>query len=245
MTLSPITRFVNWGIRGLSHLICKVDTSQLSKIPNRGPLIIVLNHVNFLDAPIISVHVLPKPLTALVKIETWRSPILGPLFTMWEAIPIRRGEADLTAFQAAQQALKDCKMVAVAPEGTRSGDGKLHKGLPGVVLLALRSGAPMLPVVYYGHENYKEDFKHLRRAPFHIVVGEPFRLKNIQGVLGKDLRGKVTDEIMYQLAALLPEKYRGSFADMSKATKNYLSFDVKLESAFCNKQVSIATSTLD
>ncbi len=245
MTLSPITRFVNWGIRGLSHLICKVDTSQLSKIPNRGPLIIVLNHVNFLDAPIISVHVLPKPLTALVKIETWRSPILGPLFTMWEAIPIRRGEADLTAFQAAQQALKDCKMVAVAPEGTRSGDGKLHKGLPGVVLLALRSGAPMLPVVYYGHENYKEDFKHLRRAPFHIVVGEPFRLKNIQGVLGKDLRGKVTDEIMYQLAALLPEKYRGSFADMSKATKNYISFDVKLESAFCNKQVSIATSTLD
>jgi 1-acyl-sn-glycerol-3-phosphate acyltransferase len=222
-----------------------VDTSQLSKIPNRGPLIIVLNHVNFLDAPIISVHVLPKPLTALVKIETWRSPILGPLFTMWEAIPIRRGEADLTAFQAAQQALKDCKMVAVAPEGTRSGDGKLHKGLPGVVLLALRSGAPMLPVVYYGHENYKEDFKHLRRAPFHIVVGEPFRLKNIQGVLGKDLRGKVTDEIMYQLAALLPEKYRGSFADMSKATKNYISFDVKLESAFCNKQVSIATSTLD
>ncbi len=185
MTLSPITRFVNWGIRGLSHLICKVDTSQLSKIPNRGPLIIVLNHVNFLDAPIISVHVLPKPLTALVKIETWRSPILGPLFTMWEAIPIRRGEADLTAFQAAQQALKDCKMVAVAPEGTRSGDGKLHKGLPGVVLLALRSGAPMLPVVYYGHENYKEDFKHLRRAPFHIVVGEPFRLKNIQVCLGR------------------------------------------------------------
>jgi 1-acyl-sn-glycerol-3-phosphate acyltransferase len=245
MTLSPITRFVNWGIRGLSHLICKVDTSQLSKIPNRGPLIIVLNHVNFLDAPIISVHVLPKPLTALVKIETWRSPILGPLFTMWEAIPIRRGEADLTAFQAAQQALKDCKMVAVAPEGTRSGDGKLHKGLPGVVLLALRSGAPMLPVVYYGHENYKEDFKHLRRAPFHIVVGEPFRLKNIQGVLGKDLRGKVTDEIMYQLAALLPEKYRGSFADMSKATKDYLAFDVKLESEYCNKQVSIATSTLD
>ena len=245
MTLSPIARFVNWGIRGISHLICKVDSSQLSKIPKRGPLILVMNHVNFLDAPIISVHVLPKPLTALVKIETWKNPILGSLFTMWEAIPIRRGEADLAAFQAAQEALRNCKMVAVAPEGTRSGDGKLRKGLPGVVLLALRSGAPMLPVVYYGHENYKEDFKHLRRAPFNIAVGEPFRLKNVQGVLGKDLRERITDEIMYQLAALLPEKYRGSFADMSKATKEYISFDVKLESDYYKKQVSIAPSPLD
>lgn len=244
MTLSPLARFVNWGIRGISHLICKIDATQLSKIPNRGPLILVMNHVNFLDAPIISVHVLPKPLTALVKTETWESPFLGPLFTLWEAIPIRRGEADLKAFQAAQQALKDCKMVAVAPEGTRSGNGKLARGLPGVVLLALRSGAPMLPVVYYGHENYKEDFKHLRRAPFNIVVGKPFRLKNVQGVLGKDLREKVTDEIMYQLAALLPEKYRGSFSEMSKATKDYLAFDVKLENDYCNKQVTVAASPL-
>ena len=245
MTLSPTARFVNWGIRGISHLICKVDSSQLSKIPKRGPLIIVLNHVNFLDAPLISVHVLPKPLTALVKIETWKSPLLGPLFTMWEAIPIRRGEADLTAFQAAQQALKEDKMVAVAPEGTRSGDGVLGKGLPGVVLLALRSGAPMLPLVYYGHENYKDDFRHLRRAPFHIAVGEPFRLKNVHGILGKDVREKITEEIMYQLAALLPEKYRGSFADISKASKNYLSFDVKLESEYSNKRISVAPSVSD
>jgi 1-acyl-sn-glycerol-3-phosphate acyltransferase len=228
--MNLLTRFVNWGIRGISHMICKVDTSQLPKIPAKGPLILVLNHVNFLDAPLISVHVLPKPLTALVKIETWKSPILGPLFTMWEAIPIRRGEADLAAFQAAQQALKDGKIVAVAPEGTRSGDGVLRKGLPGVVLLALRSGAPMLPLVYYGHENYKDDFKHLRRAPFNIVIGEPFRLKMCSGVLTKDVREQVTEEIMYQLASLLPEKYRGEFSDLSKATEEYLSFDIGLES---------------
>ena len=243
MTLIP--RFVNWGIRGITHIICKVDSTQLSKIPNRGPLILVMNHVNFLDAPIISVHVLPKPLTALVKIETWKNPLLGSLFTMWEAIPIRRGEADLTAFQAAQQALKDGKMVAVAPEGTRSGNGVLGKGLPGVVLLALRSGAPMLPLVYYGHENYKDDFKHLRRAPFHIVVGGPFRLKNVKGVLPKDVREKITEEIMYQMAALLPEEYRGLYSDMSKATKDYLSFDVELEGNLYKGSISMAPSALE
>jgi 1-acyl-sn-glycerol-3-phosphate acyltransferase len=135
-------------------------------------------------------------------------------------------------------------MVAVAPEGTRSGDGKLRKGLPGVVLLAMRSGAPMLPVVYYGHENYKNNFKHFRRAPFNIVVGKPFRLKNVKRIIDRDVREKITDEVMYQLAALLPEKYRGVFTDMSRATNSYLSFDVDLENEYPNKNIPVASSVL-
>ncbi|MEA2008767.1 MAG: 1-acyl-sn-glycerol-3-phosphate acyltransferase, partial [Chloroflexota bacterium] len=58
-----------------------------------------MNHINFLDAPIFYTHLCPRPLTGFVKSETWDSPYLGPLFTLWGAIPVRRGEADMNAIR--------------------------------------------------------------------------------------------------------------------------------------------------
>ncbi len=222
--MSLTYRFVNWAIKRLSHMLVKTDLGQMAKVPAKGPLIVVVNHVNFLDAPVFFVHALPRPVTALVKIETWDNPLLGPLFTLWDAIPIRRYQLDLKAFEEAQRVIKAGKILVISPEGTRSGDGKLLKGLPGVILLAARTGAPILPAVYYGHENVWTRIKKLRRSEFHLVVGEQFRL-NIKGIaLSRDVRQQVTDEIMYQLAALLPEKYRGVYSDMSKATEEYITF---------------------
>ncbi len=216
---------VNWLIRGLSSLLVKKDIKQLDKIPDTGPLILAVNHVNFLDVPIVAAHSTPKPLTALVKVETWDSPLMGELFTLWDAIPIRRGEADLDAMRAAVKALENGRIVGMAPEGTRSEHGQLQQGLPGIALLAVRSNAPILPLVYYGHEVFKQNIRKLKRAPFHVVVGEPFRL-NIKGqALSRDIRTQATNEIMYQMAALLPEKYRGIYADLSRATEEFLEFD--------------------
>lgn len=240
--MTIIVRLVNWIIKRLLHLLLKLDVEQLKRLPKTGPLIMVVNHVNFLDAPIVCVHVLPKPITAFVKAETWNSPILGPLFTMWGAIPIRRYEADLTAFQAAQQALMNGKILAISPEGTRSGHGRLNKGLPGVVLLAARTGAPLLPVVYYGHEDFWKNLKRLRRTPVRVVVGEPFKL-NIKGIaLSREVRGQVVDEIMYQLAALLPEEYRGEYSDLNKATEEYLVFDIGKTSNLVKTKGKLAVS---
>lgn len=236
------SRFVNWSIKRILHVILKLDVDQLKRVPKTGPLILVVNHVNFLDAPVMTVHILPKPLTGLVKEETWKSPLLGPLFTMWGAIPIRRYEADLGAFKDAQKAIMDGKILAISPEGTRSGHGKLNKGLPGVVLLAVRTGAPLLPVVYHGHENFWENLKRFKRTPMHIEVGEPFKL-NLKGIaLSKDVREQVIDEIMYQLAALLPEQYRGVYSDMTKATEEYLVFDIEKKSNLVREKGRLAIS---
>jgi len=122
------------------------------------------------------------------------------------------------------------KIVAIAPEGTRSRNGKLQKALPGIVLLAARSGAPILPVVYYGHESFQKNIKKLKRTPMHVVVGESFKL-NIKGIaLSREVRQQVVNEIMYQLAALLPTEYHGFYSDFSRATEEYLVFDVGIES---------------
>jgi 1-acyl-sn-glycerol-3-phosphate acyltransferase len=228
MTLK--TDLVNYSIRFLTGIACRVDSVQLVKVPPRGPLILAGNHVNFMEVPLVLTRIYPRPVTGLAKIETWNNPFFRFLFNTWGGIPIHRGEADLEAFQKAQAALKAGYILAMAPEGTRSYDGKLQKGYPGIVLLALRSGVPILPVVYYGGEKFWQNFRRLRRTDFHILVGSPFRIDARGQSLSREVRQQMTDEVMYQMAALLPADYRGLYAELSKASEDYLVFEPGVES---------------
>jgi 1-acyl-sn-glycerol-3-phosphate acyltransferase len=214
----------NLAIKGITAALCRVEAGQLSHVPAQGPLIIVTNHVNFLEVPVIYTRLTPRPMTAFAKIETWDSAFLGWLFDVWDIIPIRRGEPDKTAVKRGLQALKDGYILTISPEGTRSNDGRLLRGHPGVVMIALLSDAPLLPLVHYGHENYQQSLRRFRRSDFHTVVGHPFTLDKCNEKVTKEVRQKMVDEIMYQLAALLPPDYRGEYTDISKATEQYLRF---------------------
>jgi len=212
-------------IRGLQRLLLRVHGSQLNQVPMHGPLILVPNHINFLDAPVLYTYLQPRKVTALAKIETWNNPILRFLFNMGEGIPLRRGEADIGALRRGLAVLESGHILTVAPEGTRSNHGRLQRGHPGVVLLALHSRAPLLPLACYGGEQFRRNLAHLRRTDFHVVVGQPFYVDCIGNKVMGALRQRVADEIMYQLAALLPPAYRGYYSDLSSATEDYLRFD--------------------
>lgn len=217
-------RVTNFVVRALTNAFCRVDADQLKRVPTTGPLIAVTNHINFLDAPVIYTRLMPRPVTGYSKIESWDSAFLGWLFDVWNIIPIRRGEPDKTAVKRGLQALKEGDILTIAPEGTRSHDGRLQRGFPGVALVALLSGAPLQPVVHYGHEDYRKNLRKLRRSDFHVVVGDPFRLEKHGVKATSEVRQRMTDEIMYQMAALLPADYRGVYSDLSLATENYLHF---------------------
>jgi 1-acyl-sn-glycerol-3-phosphate acyltransferase len=212
-------------IRGIFYLFCRVDDAQLQQIPSKGPLILVVNHVNFLEVPVLLSHLSPRPVSALVKADNWDHFWARQFFEFANSIPIRRGEIDLEAFQLAKTALKNERIVVIAPEGTRSNNGCLQKGRTGIILLAMRSSAPLQPLVYYGGEQFRHNVKHLRRTDFHIVTGSPFRLNPERAGPERSVREKITTEIMYQLAALLPPDYRGVYSDLSQASEEYLLFD--------------------
>jgi 1-acyl-sn-glycerol-3-phosphate acyltransferase len=228
MTL--IHRIVISTIKGLLRLLCRVDDTQLARVPDRGPLIIVANHVNFLEVPLLYTHLQPRPVLGFAKVEAWNNPVIGALFDMGGAIPLYRGEADVTAFRQALKALETGHILALAPEGTRSGHGRLQRGRSGTVLLALHSGAPLLPMVYYGGELFWHNMARLRRTDFHIVVGQPFYLDAGGVKVTRQVRQQMTDEIMYQMAALLPSAYRGVYSDLAAATETYLRFPSGMES---------------
>jgi 1-acyl-sn-glycerol-3-phosphate acyltransferase len=217
-------RIVVPTIRRLVRILCRIHDEELDRVPREGPLLIVTNHVNFLEAPVFYTHLIPRPLTGLAKIENWSNPFFRPLMNMVGAIPVKRGEGDVGAFRKSLAALAAGKIMAVAPEGTRSGDGRMQKAHGGAVLLALRSKVPLLPLAHYGGERFWSNLSRLRRTDFHMVVGNQFEIvTNGQKVTGR-VRQQMADEVMYQIAALLPPYYRGAYSSLSAATEEYIRF---------------------
>jgi 1-acyl-sn-glycerol-3-phosphate acyltransferase len=236
MTIADIV--VNTTIRGLTRLLCRVYDDQLDRVPDGGPLILVSNHINFIEVPLLYTHLQPRPVTGFAKAETWDNPALRVLFNLWGGIPLRRGEADLLALRRGLEQLGRGYILAIAPEGTRSRNGQLQRGYPGIALLAIHSRAPVLPVAYYGGELLRHNLTRLRRTDFRILVGRPFIVDPGEGRITRKMRQDITDEIMYQLAALLPPAYRGMYFDLEQASQVYLRYiqpmsktlPVKLES---------------
>ncbi|MGB2895338.1 MAG: lysophospholipid acyltransferase family protein [Anaerolineales bacterium] len=227
MTLT--SRLVNTTIKCLMRMLCRIEADQLVSVPTQGPFILLSNHINFLEPLVYYTHLYPRSMAFFAKAESWDNKLLGILFDMWGGIPLQRGTADVGAIRLGLAALGEGLMLAVAPEGTRSGDGILGKGHPGVVIMALRSGAPLLPMACYGHEDFWDNLTHLRRTDFRIVVGQPFFLR-AEGPATREVRRQMTDEVMCQIAALLPPAYRGVYANLSEATETYLRFPATSES---------------
>jgi 1-acyl-sn-glycerol-3-phosphate acyltransferase len=121
--------------------------------------------------------------------------------------------------------LTEGNIILLDPEGTRSHNGCLQKGRPGAILMALHSDSPMLPVVHYGSENYRENLKRLRRTDLYYVVGKPFRVDAGGQRVTSAVRQQMIDEVMFQMAGLLPPQYRGAYADLNTAPHKYLVFE--------------------
>jgi 1-acyl-sn-glycerol-3-phosphate acyltransferase len=189
----------------------------------RGPMLLAINHINFLEVPILVTHSYPLPLTGLVKSETWKNPIMAFLFDTYNAIPIDRDGSYLQTFRSVREAIKKGFFVCIAPEGSRSKNGILRRGKAGVVQLALITGAPVLPVVHFGGEKIWDNLRRFRRTPFRFRVGRPFRFK-CEGRPNRTIRDLMLTELMGQMAALLPEEMRGAYADQARRECKYLEF---------------------
>jgi 1-acyl-sn-glycerol-3-phosphate acyltransferase len=196
---------------GVTQAVFHIHNEALERVPARGPLIIVMNHVQLLEIPLIYAQLQPRPVRGLVLAERWKNPLLAWGLDTCRCIPLRRGGINIDAFHQALDALKAGEIVIIMPEGTRSYDGRLQQAHPGVVLLAAKSKAPLLPIVTFGGENYKANLKKLRRTDFHIAVGEPFSMNHEIGTPDSQSRQQMLDEIMHRMAALLPPAYRGAY----------------------------------
>jgi 1-acyl-sn-glycerol-3-phosphate acyltransferase len=210
-------KIVSAVIKKGTEILCRIDAPDLHKIPARGPLIAISNHTGQIEVAVFFGQLQPRPITGWAKMESWDNAFLNWLFNLWGLIPVRRGEGDISALRKALSALERHYIFGIAPEGTRNKTGRLKRARPGAVLLAIHSGAPILPLAHWGGEVFLKNLSRFKRTDFHIRVGKPFRLK-VDGVkMTHEIRQQIADEMMFRLAELLPQEYRGAYEGVSES----------------------------
>ncbi len=201
--------------RGMSRI--KVE-GAIDEIPREGPLIIASNHASNFDAVVLGSWLIPRlgrRIHWLGKKELFDWPIVGWMAANGGVHPVDRSTADVEAFRLAKRILDEGQVLFVFPEGTRSPDGALQEARDGVAVLALRTGAPILPVGIGGSNGVWPRGQRLPHPGGHVTVrvGRPFRVADElpPGTDRKAAKPLATGVIMRRIAALLPAAQRGVY----------------------------------
>jgi len=208
---------VRWLVKGLTHS----EYIGIENIPTEGGVIFATNHLSQLDIPLLFVNPVRRDITALVTTKYQKHWFIKWFCKTAEGIWIDRDIADFGAMRAASHALQEGKALGIAPEGTRSRTAQLLPGKPGMVLLALKTNAPILPVGITGTENAFRLLARLRRPHIRVRFGPQFNLEPLTRDNREQATQRYLDEIMCRIAALLPEEYRGAYRDHPQL-KNFL-----------------------
>jgi 1-acyl-sn-glycerol-3-phosphate acyltransferase len=189
----------NWKIEGLENL------------PPRGQgMVLAINHLNWIDILIIgaSLPLSYRP-SWIAKVEIFASRITAWWFREMKVIPIRRGQRDMTALIAAEEALKHAEVLVIFPEGHRSRAGGLLEGRGGAIRLAVRTKCPIVPIVIWGTEVGLRGA--MLRKPLHLRIGQPYFAETPGSKIPFDRMNALTEELMLRLATLMPEQYWGFY----------------------------------
>ncbi len=181
-------------------------------VPSQGPLLVVANHLNLADPPLLSVS-LGRKVVFMAKEELFRVRFLGYFMRGFGAFPVHRGQLDRKALRQAAQLLANGMALVTFPEGTRSKNAQLQPAFSGSALIALRSGVPILPIGITGTERIKGVAWLLRRPEITVNIGHPFHLPPASSKLTKVELAKLTNYMMGRIAELLPREYRGNYAE--------------------------------
>ena len=204
-------------IRGVVRLIVAIilDVHVVGRqnVPETGPLIIASNHLSWADIPLIPAF-LKRKVVYMAKEETFQGK-MGWLVRFLGAFPVKRGEADRQSLRTAEEQLKAGRILSIFPEGTRSKIHTLGQAHAGMGMIALRSGAPVIPVAIYGSEKAFKKF----RPRITIIYGEPMILKPKGKKITREDIDEVTEQVMLRIASMLPSEYRGVYAEKLSASE--------------------------
>lgn len=212
-----IDQMVRYGLREifriLLRLLTRLEVEGLENIPEKGGFILASNHLGLID-PVVVFSLLDRhDATALAAKKHQKNPFFRLLINAVHGIWLNREEADTRALRAARDHLKAGGILGIAPEGTRSPTGALMAPKFGIAYMAEMAGVPVLPVGICGTENAIKEAFSLQNPRIRVRIGKPFRLPPIERKdRDEDLR-RNTDLVMGHIAALLPSRYRGVYAD--------------------------------
>ena len=216
---------IRWLIRRIFNLIARVDVRGYEHLPKDSSFVIATNHLGFVDVPI-AFYALDRWDMFVMIAEKWGEvPLFRWIGKYFNFIFIDRFNPDIKALRRVISLMEENNILVIAPEGTRSRTGALIEAKPGVSYLASKLNRPIVPVAITGTEdkNLFGNLKRLRRSHVTITAGPAFILPPLPRENRDEVLKRYTDEIMCHIAALLPEKYRGVYADHPRLKELWLS----------------------
>jgi len=211
-----IRRFLKTGIDFFAGILTHWEISGLENVPNQGPLLVVGNHFHFIDtvAPIRSTR---WPLEFIGDMVMPNAPPIMRLFpNAWETLKIQQGTPNIEALQASQAVLAQNGVLVIYPEG-HALNRPLRPALPGAAYMALRTGAPLLPMGTISDNNWKliktitEKKRRLKVCTRIGKVFGPLESNNPERPTREEIKA-AGNLIMNKIAALLPEDFQGEFS---------------------------------
>lgn len=209
----PLRKPINAVVKQLWN----ITIEGLDNVPTDGPVLLTPNHLSFIDSPFV-MALSPRRTLAVGKGEymnSWKTKHVFPAFGM---VPIDRsgGQAAVDTLNNVAGWLRSGEAFLIYPEGTRTRDGLLHRGRTGAVRLALRTGAPIVPIGLIGTDEIQpiDTVMPRLRAECTVRFGEPIDVMARSG--GQDNRRmlrSLTDELMYEISELSEQAYSDTYGD--------------------------------
>lgn len=179
-----------------ARFIMRVEIDGIENIPESGPLVVMSNHISYLDPPLIGA-IMPRKIHYMAKAELFKNKFIGFFLKKLGAFPLKRGTGDSRAFRKAIKILRDDEVLGIFPEGTRYPEGSPGEPHSGSVMIAIMAKSPILPIAI---KNIKKKGKPK------VNIGEPLVLEEYFGKkLEKEEREEVANQVMSEIISLLNE----------------------------------------
>jgi 1-acyl-sn-glycerol-3-phosphate acyltransferase len=210
--IRPVAKFV---FRGVFRALARVRILGKENIPYGKPYVVAMNHVSIFDPPFVAAF-WPEQLEIIGAIDVFSKPGQGQLLKLYGVIPVHRGDYDRSLLTKIISIIKSGLPLLIAPEGARSHEPGMRRAKPGIAYIIEQTGVPVLPVGLIGTtEDFWSRAIHGQKPSLEMRIGKPITLLHItvKGAEKHAARQRNADLVMSYLAGLLPEEYRGVYAE--------------------------------
>jgi 1-acyl-sn-glycerol-3-phosphate acyltransferase len=209
--LSDILYWIAWNISWFfTHVVCRYHVRGVENMPPSGPLLIVANHLSWYDPFLIGV-ILPRRLWFCAKVELFSWPLFGWACKQTGQIPVRRGKSDRASLEKALAYLREGKAVVIFPEGKVEKHGRMIEAHTGIAMLALRSGAKLLPIAHTGLRPRLFGWLNYIFPRGSVRIGMPFTPQIPTSLSHREVLRFITQDVMERIASMLPSEQRGIY----------------------------------
>jgi len=201
--------------RLIFHILGRVKVVGKENIPYGNPYVLAMNHISIYDPPLIAAF-WPEQLEIIGAADVFQKPGQGEVLRLYGVIPVHRGEYDRALMNRVIMAIEAGYPLLIAPEGGRSHVTALRRALPGIAYIIEKTGVPVVPAGLVGTtDDFWQKAKRAERPNLEIRIGKPFNLPAItgKGAARREARQRNADLVMQYVAGILPEDYRGEYAD--------------------------------